>query len=312
MGKVITGLIIGILLGAAGGWLVSSVTTVSGIRDELAQQEDLNRSITQKLDQAQKEYHNLGEETGDRIAELESLASASESELARTREETKTRAAQAAELSELNKKLEETVQEYKKKCGELEEETAEAEPVDPDTLYRKQVEELLRNVTIVGGPLNGLATKELNLDENQVAGINELLKDEAKRMRARVLEWAAEFIKDKTPEELAQLSDLKLGYALGSHVTEEIEILQKLKPEDRRTIHVKNHFVKFLPKDGKLVKIVRTLHEERLKTYGGLGAFVNEEQEKTLKEKYITNGTFIFPGIGSFGIGTLDPEDLEK
>ena len=104
---------------------------------------------------------------------------------------------------------------------------------------------------------------------------------------------------------------MKLGYALGSHVTEELEILQKLKPEDRRTIHVKNHFVKFLPKDGKLAAIVRKLYEERRKTYEGLVAYVSEDQEKTLKDKYLTSGTFLFPGMGSFGIGHLKPEDFE-
>jgi len=312
MKGVILGLVIGLVFGAAGGWLFVTLISVNPLKEELGNIEGIARaaeeevsSLRHKEQVLRDEKQRQEDELQAKLAVWEERANSSADKLTNSETRIKT-------LEDQNKELSETVQAYKEKCGELTEETAEKKPADPDEEYRKKMQELIQRITPVGGPLNQLAIKELGLDEGQVEGINDLLKDEASRMRSRLLEWASGFIKDKTTEELSQLSDLKLAYEIGRHVSDEIEQLQKLKPEVQRTIHTENHFVKFLPKDAKLAKIARSLYEERKKTYGGLAAYLSEEEEKAIKEKYLQSGTFIFPGAGSFGIGHLTDEDFEK
>jgi len=312
MGKLIIGLVIGLILGAGGGWLIAKVTVVDAIEQKLSEEKSVNDTNKKQLDKLRAKHDGLVQSSTAELAQLKDQLAVKDSKIAALVTEKEQIVPENDKLRAQNKELAETIAAYKETHGELTAEPAKPEPENPDMAYGQKIGELMKKITVVGGPLNDIAVKELELDENQVAGINELLKEEEVRMRKHILGWAAGFIKDKTAEELAQMSNIKLGYALGSHVTEELEILQKLKPEDRRTLHIKNHFVKFLPKDGKLVSIVKKLYEERQKTYEGLAAYVGEEQEKTFKEKYFRSGTFIFPGLGSFGIGHLTPEDFEE
>ncbi len=312
MRGIILGLVIGLVVGAAGGWFLSQFTTVKGLEKQLADEKALSKTNSDQLEKLKTDYEELSKSSeadlalaGEKLAGKDTRIGELEAANAET-------ASKMDKLKAENDKLLAAVEEYKKKYGEVVEETAEKKPVNPDEEYGKKVQELFKRITPVGGPLNPLAVKELGLDEGQVAGINDLLKDEAGRMRKRLLEWAAELIEGKTAEELGQLSELKLAYEVGRHVSDEIEQVQKLKPEQLRTLHIENHFIKFLPKDAKLVRIARSLYEERKKTYGGLAAYLSEEQEKTFKEKYFQSGTFVFPHMGSFGIGNLTDEDFQK
>ena len=312
MKGVVLGLVIGLVLGAAGGWLVVTTISVNPLKEELDSIERIAAAAEKEISTLRHKHDQLQSEKSEQESELQTKLSVSEENLGVCKEKLTKAESQIKALEDQNKELSEAVQAYNEKYGELTKETAEKKPVDPDAEYRKKVQALFERITPVGGPLNPVAVKELGLDESQVEGVNDLLKDEASRMRSRLLEWASGFIKDKTPEELGQLSDLKLAYEIGRHVSGEIEQLQKLKPEQLRTLHIENHFIKFLPKDAKLTKIARSLYEERKKTYGGLAAYLSEEQEKAFKEKYLQSGTFIFPGAGSFGIGHLTDEDFEK
>jgi hypothetical protein len=312
MKGVILGLVTGLVLGAAGAWLFVTVISVNPLKEELDSIEKIARASEEKVSDLTHKEEVLRDEKLKAEDELRAQLSVAEERLGNCADKLTESKSRVKTLEEQNKQLSGTVKAYKEKCGELVEETAEKKPADPDEEYRKKIQELFERITPVGGPLNQLAIKELGLDEGQVEGINDLLKDEAARMRTRLLDWASGLIKDKTPGELGQLSDLKLAYEIGRCVSDEIEQVQKLKPEQLRTLHIENHFVKFLPKDAKLVKIARSLYEERKKTYGGLAAYLSEEQEKAFKDKYLQSGTFIFPGSGSFGIGKLSDEDFEE
>jgi hypothetical protein len=170
----------------------------------------------------------------------------------------------------------------------------------------------MKNVTPIGGPLNKNAIEELGLDENQVAGINDALKDEGKRMHERLAAQAARLLPDKTPEQLAGMNDLEITYALMPHLVGDLEALQKLPLEDRKAIQTgKKHFVNYLPRSSNLVRIAHDFYEERQKTYDNLAPHLSEEQEEKLKEKYFATGTFIFPGGASFGIGPLSEDDFQ-
>jgi hypothetical protein len=312
MGKLVIGLVTGLVLGVGGGWLIASITVVDAMEQKLEEEKSVSETGRNELGELQSKYDGLVESSAAELAQVKDRLSEKDEQVAALETEKNQLAPEIDKLRAEKEELVKTVAAFKEKYSELTAEPAETEPENPEALYRKQMEEIGKRITVIGGPLNELAIEELELDENQVAGINELLKEEGKRMKKRLIEWAAKLSKDKTLEDVEKMTDLELAYSLGQHVTKELELLQKLSPEEKRTIHVKNHFIKFLPKDGNLVGIVKTLYEERQKTYGGLAAYVSEEQEKAIKEKYVTSGTFIIPGAGSFGIGHLKPEDFEE
>lgn len=312
MKGIILGLAIGLVFGAVGAWLFVTTISVNPLEEELDNIEKIARASEEKVSELTQKSEQFQADKQERESELQTQLSAAQEDFSTSAAKLAQSESRIKALEEQNSALSATVKAYKEKCGELVEETVEEKPVDPDEEYRKKMQALFERMTPVGGPLNQLAIKELGLDEGQVEGISDLLKDEASRMRARLLEWAAGLVEGKTAEELGQLSNLKLAYEIGRCVSDEIEQVHKLKPEQLRTLHIENHFVKFLPKDAKLVRIAKSLYEERKKTYGGLAAYLSEEQEKAFKDKYFQSGTFIFPGAGSFGIGKLSDEDFEK
>ena len=131
-------------------------------------------------------------------------------------------------------------------------------------------------------------------------------------MHETLAQWANGLLENKTLEELRGMSDLDISTEIMPHIVDELKMIQKLDKEDAVAANLgEKHFVRFLPKDANLVAIAKSLYEEREKTYENLAAFLTEEQEKTMKEKYFATGTFIFPGGASYGVGPLDPEDFE-
>lgn len=320
MKKNVLMLVVGLAVGFAAGWLLERATGTLPLSEALRRQKSTSDSEIERLEkQLRSDYNKL-------------LAKA-EAEQAQLKMEIGGKEAQISMLKGENEKLTQDLDSCGKRhpepgkeagAGEVtqaplpgdaqgEDDAQEPEPEFPSTQDIKKIIEIRKRITPIGGPLNKLAIKELDLDENQVASINDVLEEEGTRMMARLAEWAGEIVEDKTAEDFEGKSGLEISVAIMPCIRADMEHLSKLSAKDQRATALgRKHFVHFLPRDANLVRIVRTLHEERRKTYSKLGAFLTEEQERVMKKKYLQSGTFIFPGGASYGVGELKPEDLEE
>jgi gas vesicle protein len=310
MRNLALGLIIGFVAGAVAGWLFVVATSVKPLREELDDVQKIAAAAESGASEFQQKYDGLQNASADREKELRGELEQNRTALDEYVKQVSTKDAYIAKLEErLRKASQEPPTE---KTAAEPGETAKEQPSEEEELV-KSIVELMKNVTPIGGPLNENAVKELGLDENQVAGINDVLKGEGERMHKRLADWAAGLLTKKTPEEIAAMSDLEISVAVMSYLKEDLDTLRKLPPEDQRAIQLgKKHFVNFLPKDSNLVRIARDLYEERRKTYESLASYIDEDEEKALKEKYFSTGTFIFPGGASYGIGPLSDEDFQE
>lgn len=306
MKNVIVGLVIGLIVGAGAGWLLTSATLLRTAEEKLTAEEALNKANSEQIESLSARYDALQER--------------SETELTKLTDELAAKDSQISELKAQKHELAKAFENYRNATAQAPAKTASSEPAsethspeDEDVKFLKEIMKVMKRVTPIGGPLNEMAVKELDLDENQVADINEALKEEGRRMYKRLVEWADSILKDKSAEELMKMTDLEISMAIMPQIQGELELLRKEKPENIKAVQLgKKHFVKMLPKDAKMTRIVKALYEERQKTYLDITSLLSQEQEKKLKDEYLQSGTFVFPGNAGYGMGQLTPEDFEE
>lgn len=258
-------------------------------------------------------------EPDDAEAELEELRAEIEKQIELMekahREEMEDMAeAMNASMRELRDKLSEKnskILELKKQLDDSKESSSSEKPSETEKRI-KRIAKALDNLVTIGGPLSPEAVKDLGLDADSAAAVNDILTDEYQRMREQLVNVAAELVEGKTVEEFRKMTDQDIAIALMQVVAGELKMLQKLPPEELIKVQTgEKHFVKVLPKDAKLTRIAKLFYEERKKTYADLSSVMNEEQEKLFKRKYLQSGTFVFPeGGGGYGLGSLTDEDF--
>jgi hypothetical protein len=171
----------------------------------------------------------------------------------------------------------------------------------------------LQQISKIGEPLSNSAILDLGLDENQVANVNDVLKDEGKRMLERLREFAATLGDGKTVDDFKGMNGVEISAKIQQHFMDELMDLRKLPPEDQQAINTgKRHLIAYVPKDGNFYRIVKAFYEERMKTYDDLVVHMDEETMEKFKNTYLNNGDFIFPGPAGYGTGHINPEDFER
>jgi hypothetical protein len=173
--------------------------------------------------------------------------------------------------------------------------------------------EILKKITMVGGPLGDFPIKDLGLDNAQVEGVNEALKNEEERIRKRFAEIAEDAVPGRTRAELDAMDLTGLSSAMLPAILKEIAPLQNLNQSDIAAIQKGEKSVtEFLSKDGLFMRLGKAMFEERETTYKDVSRFLPDEKEKLLKEKYLKpGGFFIKPGF-SFDMGKVTRETFEK
>ena len=89
MGRIVVGLVIGLALGFAGGWLFTSVTVVTPVMDKLARQESLNRTNTEKLGKLRSEFDDLATKNKADLAAAGDKLAAKDSRIEELKKESK-------------------------------------------------------------------------------------------------------------------------------------------------------------------------------------------------------------------------------
>jgi hypothetical protein len=313
MGKLIIGLVIGLALGAGGGWLIAKISVVDAVEQKLIEEKSLSETNRKELEKLQTKYDGLVESSATELAQVKSQLEEKEAQITALKTKNEESAPAMKKLQAETEQLIELVEKYRKECDDLMAGPAEAEPEDEEAAHLKEILSRMRRITPIGGPLNDVVVKELGLDENQVAGINGALKEEGKRMHAHLAQWADKYLSDKNLEQLMKMTDLEISVAIMPLIKEERELLAKRNPEDIKAMQLgEKHFIKLLPKDSKMREIVKSFYEERQKTYENMIPYLSPEEEKAVKEKYIQSATFMFPGNAGYGTGHLTPEDFEE
>ncbi len=173
--------------------------------------------------------------------------------------------------------------------------------------------ELLQRVNKIGDSLSETAIKDLGLNKEQVEDVNAVLKDEGERMTERLREFAAELVDGKTAEDFKDKNGVQISMEIQSYFMDDLKKLMALPPEKQAALQTgEKHVVEFLPKDSRLVRIIKVFYDERQATYRSLGSTMDEKTEAKFKEKYLQSGTFIFPGGAGYGMGELTEESFDE
>jgi hypothetical protein len=170
-----------------------------------------------------------------------------------------------------------------------------------------------RRVAKIGGKLSKKMIEDLGLDENQVANVNDVLKNEGERMTERLREFATTILDGTTVEDFGNMNGTEISIKLQSHFMDDLKQLATASEEDRVAFSTGDKsFIKFLPKDSNLVKITKFFYNERMETYDELAVHMDEETLSKFKKEYLGSGTFVFPGGANYGMGEIDPADFEE
>lgn len=205
---------------------------------------------------------------------------------------------------------------------EGESQNAETEPAQkaPDTEEELTKEEFVKELaeaakkylsTIpVGGELPESAIGELSLNENQVSGINEALKNESERLK-QVL---AEFYRANSPAG----ADENLENVNASEIL--VKMLPKMMPdllkagqlslkEQLQLVKGERSVLEWIPRDSFTARLAYELYKGRQKTYEKLALFLNEDSAKKFTGRYLLPNTFVFPGNFNLNFGEVNWEE---
>lgn len=164
------------------------------------------------------------------------------------------------------------------------------------------------NILRVGQQLSEAVIAELGLDEQTVARINALLKDES----ARAMQVLAQFLQENMPNPPGNLSELGMAQLLEKVIDEladELELMAQLPTEDKiKLARGSKDVLDYLGRDSRVVTLNHELYQVRQGTYQSLECELESGKLQVFKQKYLPPNDFLFDGGMDFAFGKIDWE----
>ncbi|MHC4663207.1 MAG: hypothetical protein ACYS8W_16215 [Planctomycetota bacterium] len=184
-------------------------------------------------------------------------------------------------------------------------ETAQKEQEQKSAEERmKEAMEQMDKMIRIGEGIPGEAAKDLGLDEESTRLMNEVLADEAKRMKENL----EQFLIDSNAQIPADWDEKDVTAAMMHAMGEAMKGgMPQFSAEDRKALlEEKKTITDILESDHPLLLLGKTLHEARNRTYGDASAILDEAGMKQLKENYLSPGDFFFKGNLQLAFGNAD------
>ncbi|TET34226.1 MAG: hypothetical protein E3J72_14795 [Planctomycetota bacterium] len=273
------------------------------------------RALEEKYDKVAKARNDIAEELKNAGKEIESLTAAMKE---KTSSHEKKLESKDGEIASLKKEIsdltpEPVVKEPEPPAKEL---TEDEKKKEEDKKKLVELIERMQRIALIGTPLTESAIKDLGLDKDQVANINDVLKDEGERMTERLRELAESLVEGKTVEDFKDMNGFQISVEIKPYFDDELKKLMSESAENLKAMQMgEKHIVNFLSKDSNLYKINKAFYKERQATYDELAVHMDQETLDKFKNKYFESGSFIFPGGttgAGYGTGKLTDEDFEE